>query len=166
MNSTDADGGEIDAGPLAGVSVVNGSFVRDGDAVVLDGEGESDAEAQERFKRVVSRLVTSDRFRGFVGWVYNRTGRWLKVQALQVGEGDEDFREACDLLYTDLKDGVLGPYIDAASGPALERILVYGVGFGGPLYKAYGEIRARERAPEPDRKPEPIEPVEEEDDNE
>jgi len=128
-------------GPLDGVTVSgDGSLVFSGDG---PGETSQDEQSRDRFQAVVEKLVTDDRFSGFVRWFYSWIGNRLKVNSLEISPDDKDFRQATDLLYGDLKDGFLGPFVDHASSETLERVLVYGAGFGLPLVGAYREVQAR-----------------------
>ncbi len=152
MNSHSPDGEPVEAGPLDDVEIVGGAFV------VRD----ENYEAQEhdakraRFREVVERVATPDRFHRFVRGLYRWMGRRLQAEALKIGDDNEDFREATDLLYSDLKDSFLGPIIDDLSSEALERVLVYGAGFGAPVVGAYREVSERKRAEESEDKSEPV----------
>ncbi len=148
-----------EAGPLDNVTLEGGVFVIDG-AVDPVTESEDVRAGRERFEAVVTRLVSEDRLHGFVRWFYGWAGRRLEVEALEIGEDDKEFREACNLLYRDIKDGVLGPWIDTAPLETLERVLVYGWGFGLPFYQAAMEIKARKPVEANDDTPEPAVAVE------
>ncbi len=132
---------------LASLRLVDGEFRRVDDAAEQEAE---DERTRERVREAVARVATPERLHKLMLMVYRRAGRTLKVQSLEIDPADPDFREACDLLHDDLKDSVLGPLLDRLSSDAIERIIVYGVGFGGPVVGAYREIEARKREAKPD----------------
>lgn len=162
MNSHSPDGEPVEVGPLDDVEIVGGAFVvRDENY-----EAQEQDAKRERFREVVQRVATPDRFHRFIRGLYRWMGRRLETEALKIGDDNEDFREATDLLYSDLKDSVLGPVIDDLSSEALERVLVYGAGFGMPVVGAYREISERKRSEADADKPEPVSDTSEGNDDE
>ena len=131
---------EIDNGTLADIEFRDGKFVSAGDEIETE-----EAAKRDRFRESLERIASPERFHDVVRLIYCWTGRAIKVRSLEIGEHNEDFREACDLLYVDLKDSFLGPIIDDMDTETLHRWLVYGAGFGMPIVQASKEVSDRKR---------------------
>jgi len=121
-------------------------IIFDGAGFVISGDNDEvlpQSPSAEKFRETIVRLVPAEKLHHFLLRSYGWAGTRYQLESLRVDPEDEMFREACNELYADLKASALGPWVDKANPELLEKIVLYGFGFGSPIYGAYGELQER-----------------------